>query len=92
MELKDKTPRMGEKHQIANSVRAVRQVAAGVQAQVCVGATSEAYVWLTVTSSSPAVQEAMVALRDALRADADRLLKAAQDDTEGRGGAPVGRR
>lgn len=52
-------------------VRAVRELREGVQAEVCLGASAEhGSAVVRVTTKSAAVQEAMTALKDAIRAEA----------------------
>lgn len=55
-------------------VRGVRELARGVQAEVCLGtSTQHGYAAIIVESSSPRVREAMAVLKRALRDEAYEL-------------------
>ena len=62
-------------------VRAVRELREGVQAEVCLGASAEhGSAVVRVTTKSPAVQEAMTALKEAIRVEALALCQTIVDE------------
>lgn len=62
-------------------VRAVRELTGRVQAEVCLGSSSQhGYAAITIESSSPAVRKALEALHDVLRTEAFDLTKAIVED------------
>lgn len=59
----------------AGEVRNVRELKDGIQAQVCLGADTKSGVAIvTMTSSSPAVREALAALKAAIRDEAQGVM------------------
>lgn len=76
---------------IGGEVRHVRELKDGVQAEVTIGATQRhGYARVTVLSTSPEVKGALVALKVALRNEADTIIRAAQEDERQRGRRPIG--
>lgn len=76
---------------LPGQVGKVRELQRGVEAQVCVG-VSKKFGWaiVTVTSHSPEVEAAMQRLRDALRDEADVMIREAQADRNRRGKRAIG--
>jgi len=62
-------------------VRGVRELTGRVQAEVCLGSSTEhGYAAITIESSSPAVAKAMENLKRVLRDEAFELTKAIVED------------
>lgn len=75
---------------IAGEVGKVRELDAGVQADVCIGLTAKGAAILKVTGSSPEVKKALSLLKKALRDEAHELLLDAQDIQTKRGRRAIG--
>lgn len=65
-------------------VRGIRELSRGIQAEVCLGAsTQHGYASITIASHSPKVMAAVDGLRTALREEAqDLLTRVAEDQAE----------
>lgn len=69
----------------------IRELTRGVEAEVCIGWTKDAYVTIKVSgANSPAIKEAMANLRKAFKDEAHRLIADAQADERARGRKPIG--
>lgn len=68
----------------------IRELNRGLEAEVCIGWTKDAYVIVKVVGTSPPVQKALENLRKALKQEAHDLLLAAQEDERSRGRKPIG--
>jgi len=66
---------------VRGQVRGIRELRDRVQAEVCLGSsTTHGYAAITIESSSPAVRDALVKLKDVLRDEAFEMTRTIVED------------